>query len=222
MLSGILSTHARSIEWGTEVNDILLDSNGSAFTGSYIFEIGSFGSTFIPTEVNMDEWAANWKVFDRGIDGNGWNPTDQFASGIANLQSDGTSDFYTPSTLSPIFTSGEQGYMWVFKTNTTYESGLEWALITNSSADGLGSDNWTFPSHSDQTGLPLEWYCSNASAVIFGGLDGVQGPGDHAASPGAFCIQTHTIVSVPEPTSSMLLAAACGQLLLTRRRRQTR
>lgn len=207
---------ARSIDWGGAVGDSLFDSGGNILDSTYIFEMGSFGSSFIPSELNMDLWLSNWKVFDRAIEGNGWNSTDQFIASSANLLLNGTSS-ESPPLPSNFFAQGEQGYIWAYKANQTYAAGLEWALITNNSLDGNSANDWLFPAHSDQTGLPLQWRLSTASTPIFGGLNDLSGAGDYSSTPALFDLQTATTV-VPEPGSA-LLVAVCGFLIQLRRRR---
>lgn len=206
---------ARTITWGSSVGDLLVDSSGTALDDSFKFELGSFGS-FVPTESNMELWEANWKPFDTAtvLDG-GWNPAEPFFSGSANLNMDGTTS-NTPF-LSPVFAEGEQGYLWVYNTRTMAYNFTEWALITNTSADGNLLDDWTFPAPSDQTGLPLQWRLSNATSVPYGGLNTVQGPGDYTADPPGFDLQTHSVI--PEPSPALLVLLAATALTASRRRR---
>lgn len=214
LLLGAGSSHARTITWGDAVGDTLLYSAGGNLGDDVIFELGSFGS-FTPTTSNMDQWVANWKVFDQAVAGAGFNSAESFFDSTATVNADGTSSAAPP--LSPfVFNQGEQAYIWAFKVDKTLANGGEWALITNDATDGSSLDDWLFPSHSDQTNLPLEWRLSNASDVIFGGLNSVQGPGDHNSNPVTFDLQLHAIV--PEPGSGLLLGAAVAALGLRRRR----
>lgn len=209
--------HARTVDWGGAVGDSLFTSAGSIFDDSMIFELGSFGTSFTPTDLNMDQWLTNWKVFDRATAGNGWNSTDQFIASSANLTTSGTSS-ESPPLPSFTFAQGEQGYIWAYKTDQTYAPGLEWALITNNGSDGISTNDWLFPAHSDQTGLPLQWRFSTASTPIFGALNNVQGAGSFSTDPVGEQLQTHTVAAVPEPGGALLIAAA-GLMVRLRRRR---
>jgi hypothetical protein len=181
---------SRTISWGTSVGDILLDSSGSALDAGMIFELGSFG-TFVPTGTNLDLWAANWKPFDRAVSNDGWSAPAQFVTSYATLQSDGTSSS-SPPLPSFTFATGEQAYFWAYKSSQAFGPGLEWALVTNDATNGT-ADDWKFPEHSGQGSLTLDWRLSDATTVVFGALNNVQGPGVHSATPGAVNLQTHTI-----------------------------
>ena len=210
--------HARTITWGDAVGDTLLYSTGGNLGNDVIFELGSFGS-FTPTTSNMDQWAANWKIFDQAQapSTSGFNSSEGFFSSTATVNADGTSSASPP--LSPfVFGQGEQAYIWVFKADKglSLTGGGEWALVTNDSTDGNAFDDWLFPSHSDQTNQPLDWRLSIATDVIFGGLNDVQGAGDHNSNPVTFDLQLHALV--PEPGSAVLLGVAVASLGLRRRR----
>lgn len=213
------SVQSRSIDWGGAVGDSLFESGGAVFGADMVFELGSFGSTFTPDSTNLDQWLANWKVFDRATAGNGWNPTpgEQFFTSIANLETNGTSS-ESPPLPTYTFNQGEQGYIWVYKTNQTYAEGLEWALMTNNGSDGISGNDWLFPAHSDQTSLPLQWRLSTASTPVFGALNDQQGPGVFTNNPPQIDLQTHTIAPIPEPGSALLLGL--GAIPFLRRRRK--
>jgi hypothetical protein len=215
------SAQARSINWGSAVFDSLYYSGGATLDENMIFEVGSFGS-FVPTEANMDLWSANWKVFDQATVANErWNVADAFVSSSANVTASGQSNTAASLGLPPnVFAPGELGYIWAYSGNQTYQAGLEWALVTNTSSDGNSVDDWLFPVHSDQQSLPLEWRLSTASSVVFGGLNDVDGAGVYSEA-GSYQLQTHTIAAVPEPSASLLTSIA-GLLLASRRRRSAR
>lgn len=207
---------ARTIDWGGAVGDTLVTSTGTPLTDSFVFELGTFGS-FVPTEANLDQWAANWKIFDHAIApaANGWDSALGFFTGSATLQTNGTSS-NSPPLPQFTFAQGEQAYIWVYN-SLTISSLTEWALITNNGLDGNPLDDWTMPSHSDQTLQPLDWRVSNATDVPFGGLNDDEGPGDYTVDPGVFQVQTHT---VPEPGTALLIGI--GGLVFQFRRRLRR
>src|SRR3569623_704057 len=196
--------HARTITWGDAVGDTLLYSAGGNLGDDVIFELGSFGS-FTPTTSNKDQWAANWKIFDQAQapSPSGFNFSEGFFDSTATVNADGTSSASPP--LSPyVFNQGEQAYIWVYRTDKSLplDGGGEWALVTNNATDGNALDDWLFPAHSDQTNQPLDWRSSIATDVVFGGLNSVQGAGDHNINPVTFDLQLHI---VPEPGSALLL-----------------
>ena len=215
LLGTAVSSHARTITWGSAVGDTLLYSAGGSLGDDVTFQLGSFGS-FVPDATNMNQWQANWKVFDQAAapSTSGFNSSEGLFSSTATLNADGTSSAgLSPST----FAQGEQAYIWAFKTDQSLVNGGEWALVTNDAAtDPNAANNWLFPAHSDQTNLPLDWRISNATDVIFGGLNSVQGAGDHNSNPVVFDLQLHAIV--PEPGSALLACVAALGLGLRRRR----
>lgn len=210
-------TNARNISWGSQPFDLLFDSSGNALDASFTFEIGSFANGFNPTSSNMVHWAANWEVFDRATDGDGWSPANQWFTSVANLKADGTSESSPP--LPPyVFAENDIGYMWIYN-SLTFDPLSEWALVGNTFADANAADDWLFPSPADQsTPSSVTWSLTNASEVIVGGLNNNQGDGNFAVNPGTFSLQTSV---VPEPGSVLLLAAA-GLLMRLKRGRTRR
>ena len=95
---------------------------------------------------------------------------------------------------------------------------MEWLLYTNDSSDGDATDDLIFPSYQGQNPATLEWTVENASAVVFGGLNDTQGPGQYDSPSGGFELQTHTI---PEPGSALFLSALVAGAALIRRRRRS-
>ena len=205
---------ARTIEWGNAAGDTVVNSAGVPLDDTFIFELGSFGA-FLPTSANLDQWAANWKVFDRALAPaiDGWNSVDGFFSSAATVNAGGVSS-ESPPLPAFTFAENEQAYGWVYN-GLTIDALTEWALFTNNSLDGNALDDWLFPAPGGKTDMPLEWRLSQANAVPFGGINDVEGPGGYTVDPGVFDLQTHT---VPEP-SGFLLAAAAGLLALLRRRK---
>lgn len=216
VLFGFGVTPARSItiDWGGAVFSTLVDSTGAALDNSYIFELGSFGS-FVPTGENMDQWVSNWKVFDRAQApaASGWNSTFSYFSSSATLEAGGVSS-ESPPLLPYTFAANEQAFIFVYNT-LSFDYLSEWALITNNGLDGTSSNDWRFPLPGDKTDMTLEWRVSNASTVIYGGANDVQGAGNYTVDPGTFDLQTHV---VPEPAGTLLIGIT-GFLALLRRRR---
>ena len=207
---------ARTIVWGTDVNSLLIDSSGALLDSSYTFELGSFGS-FMPTSNNLDEWLANWKVFDRATapGANGYNPTAGYVSRSAVLEADQT----TANTSLPqdvTFQQGEQAYIFVYQ-GLDLNSVFEWALVTNDSSDGNSADDWLFPVSDTRSPDALDWKINGATTAVFGGENGVQGPGDYTGTQPGFVLQTAG--AVPEPGSALFILLS-GLLLHFRRKRR--
>lgn len=219
------SAQATTINWGTYISptSYLFDSAGTNLDDTYVFELGSFGS-FVPTAANESSWLANWKPFDRATApfSSGWNSSIGNVAHSATLQTDFTSDSTTvPHTYT--FATGEQAYIWAYKDingnfSPTPGVGMEWALVTNDSSDGVVADNWTFPVPSGHVVSTLDWRIEDATATPFGGLNNVQGPGGFSNTPTDFILQTHTVAAVPEPGSAILLTL--GLLVRTMRFRR--
>ena len=217
------SMQARTINWGSASFDRLFTSTGAPLDDSFTFELGTFG-TFVPTEFNMSQWEANWRVFDRATAANGkWNSASSFFESYANLNDNGTS---SSSEANPgsLFAQGEQAYIWTFNTLQLTHGLTEWALVTNNSLDSNSADDWKFPPPTDHSLTPLEWRIGGdplssmgpANDVPFGGVNSQQGPGSYTADPQPFDLQTHTLA--PEPGSALLIGML-GLLVPFRRRR---
>lgn len=211
------SANASTVFWGSNFNDNLFDSTGAPLDTTYSFEIGSFGS-FTPTYQNVDQWVANWKVFDRAFDpdANGWNAVDQFfVATVDHTLSGGSSSL--DANPSDVFTQGETAYLWVYNSKTILPTS-EWALVTDGISTGDTGDDWIFPDPANVLGS-FNWNLSDANSAIVGGANGVQGAGTFSTTPGVFSLQTAV---VPEPGSALLLLAAAATHFIRRVRRLSR
>jgi hypothetical protein len=217
---------AATINWSSDFEDDLFNSTGATLDGTFSFEIGTFGALFIPTLANIDQWTANWKVFDRVYDPTpldpgdgdpeGWNIPSQFFVGSAEHNAFAGSDS-PDANPGDVFNQGEIGYLWIFNSKD-YLIGPEWALLGNTSSAGDLGNLWVIPDPTDPPGTSYEWKLSDADTTVFGGANGIQGPGDYTVTPGSFSLQT---AAVPEPGSALLIVIAGTCLGLSRRRRCT-
>ena len=201
------TAQGRTIAWGSEIDSILLDSSGVAMDASYTFELGTFGG-FVPTAANMDQWLANWKVFDRATAPVSFNTSAGWVSSSATLEADMTS---SRSDLPQYtYSVGEQAYIMVYDSLSFTEPGTEVGLVTNK--------DWLMPTSDTHSPDTRDWRINMAGTAVYGGLNNTQGPGEHSADPAIFVLQTHTsALPVPEPGSALLLVVA-GALVRRRRR----
>ncbi len=204
---------ADTVNWGSSFGGVHVESDGDALLATFTFEIGTFGSTFIPDETNVDLWSANWKVLDAATYNDTLNIfTDSFDL-LDHPTLPGQVVSNSPDADPVNFSQGEQVYIWVYNTDTA-APGSEWVLITDN--DGAGGDDWVIPDPDDQTIDPVQWRVSTATQVVFGGLNDVSGPGERTGGPPLFDLQTHTFV--PEPSGALLVGCGLGVLALRRRR----
>ena len=205
---------AVTMVWGNEIDSINVASDGStALDSSFTAALGTFADGFVPTAGNTADWGDHWLEF--GVA--------DYAAGDGYFSGTGT---LSGNETRPV---GTQLFVWIRNTMTP-EQGAEWFLATDDSSDGNAGDNWTVPdvSGTDQTTRPAFYTvsCSPADAmnVIFGGMSGtgseVQAGGLYADPAGTWCLQTHALAAIPEPSAVVLGAAAAG-LLFTRRKRAT-
>jgi hypothetical protein len=203
-----------TINWGSEFGSVNVQSDGGTrVSADFTIQLGTFDTGFAPSGANAGLWASNWNVIDEVLPG-------QHNSDFGYF----TSELDLQNNNSP-FNLGAQVYVWMFNDQLA-QVGSEWLLYTNDSTDNTPGDNWIIPAApgSQQT-PPLSWRVSNASHVVFGGLDpdrtGATVPsfGDGIGTPPQvpFNLQTHTFI--PEPSAAALGGLAALYLLRRRRPR---
>lgn len=213
---------AATINWGSDVNSILVTSAGAQLDTSFSFEIGTFTLGFVPTFHNTNQWEANWMVFDRAFDPTpgdpndgdpeGWNTIDDFFVSSAQHLGTGASDS-TYADPGDVFSMGAVAYLWVYNSKSIVPSS-EWALVTDASLTGDTGNDWIFPDPNDLSGS-LEWKLADADMALVGAVNGNRGEGDFTVDPGVYQIQTHV---VPEPGSVMLVMLALFGRAVRRKR----
>ncbi len=180
----------------------LFDNYGSQLDGSYSFLLGTFGSSFVPTLANIDQWESQWKLLSEGA----WFPGTQEFGNSFTFNSDGTVQGLPGSA---VFGAGEQAYLWV-------RNSSQWALVTDKFA-GLDGDVWTLPNPAVGPGSGYLWSLATADTPVIGGVNGIQSGTPYAFDPGSnFALQTAV---VPEPASALLVLAAGCLVRLVRSRR---
>lgn len=208
------------IDWGSStIVDTITDSTGAPISSStYAIELGGFSSGFVPTQANVDDWLANWQVFDAVTDpdsdsgdffiaGSG---TDARFAGTDFLDIDQTS-LSEDGNGTDIFAVGSQAYVFIRNSDVTNPNS-EWLLYTSQSGE-----DWEFPAvQGGQTQVPLTWFAGEADEVVFGGIHDAAGPGEFTSTGTDFLLRTHTFV--PEPSTALLVLAASCALGCRRRR----
>ena len=205
---GSVSSRADSISFGTQLGSNLYESDGvTKLDGTFTFQLGVFDG-FTPTASNTSLWDANWKPYDRAIDGEGFNPASGFVNHTTTLKSDGTA--VAPFDLDGYVFFNQQPYVWVFNDKVGYANS-EWALYTDAA--------WSFPGSSAANNVTTHSFrVEDAGTVVFGGINDTSSDGGTATFvPATFTIQLH---AVPEPTVGGLLVLTFGGALLRRNRRR--
>jgi hypothetical protein len=239
--SGIAGT----VTWAGGAADQFFNPYGTTLDGSYWFELGTFGSSFTPTDANKDQWAANWKVFDRAssdilidpvdegvlvgnpIDdspGQRWNPSGGILSGgilSAKGWIDDTTGKITTNkfnTLTSLDAQAQTTKYLAADANYDFRTQAAYIWIFNDRT-AVFTSNWgLFTSTS-----PTPWVfpstpdptCGCLIADFY--LRDINSPvGPPVSQPPLGTILTLT--PVPEPGSAILILAA-GIILLIKRRR---
>lgn len=197
---------AQQLNWGSEIGSSLVDSTGAVLDHTFVFELGTFASGFTPAVGNVDDWAANWLVFDQASYNSGLG---YFTSTVL-MEDDGTSDSPFATLGAPSF-EGLDAFLWIRNDDDPVE-GSEWLLTR--------ADSWVFPNAIPgccDNGVPIEWSVSDleiANVPVWGNQDGIEGAGAYTTT-GGYTLQTYTFV--PEP-GSLLLTVMAGCLALRRKR----
>lgn len=225
-IAGFSQQH--QIDWGTSAaTDKIITSDGSAITLSeFTIELGGFGGGFVPTAANVDQWVANWQIFDavtdpdtdtsgpKGTTADGFvtgpgGPTDARFVGTGFLEADQTSSSEDANGIDT-FGPNQQAYVFIRNRDVADEF-AEWLLYTSETGD-----DWEYPTVSGgQPATPDSWFVAEADSAIWGGVNGIVGEGEHTDVSTDFILRTHTFV--PEPSSALLFLL--GGLSLLRRRR---
>jgi hypothetical protein len=192
---------AQTLNWGSAAFSDLYDSEGNELDGSFVFELGTFDTSFIPTDENVDFWFANWRVFDTA------------AYVAENGVFTGTEKIHEVSNYESLF-AGLDAYIWV-RNGTTPGPQTEWFLARKST----GPDAWVFPNLTPgccPNGEVTQWSISTLGSEdpVWGNQGGNLGGGEYSVT-GNFDLQTHV---VPEPASSMMALMAAAVCVLRRRR----
>jgi hypothetical protein len=204
-------SRGQTINWGSEVSSVVVNSKGAALDKSYVFELGAFRSGFTPDKSNIGDWYLNWNAFDQAA----YNKDFGYFTSSAMMEDDGSSSSAYRTPGAPSF-EGLEGYLWI-RNNEKQGVGTEWLLAR--------AGDWIFPKATPgccDNGLPIDWSVSDLTSKdtpIYGSQGGTPGPGASAVT-GYFTLQTYTFA--PEPSSSLLLVLGGLSLALKRRRVKSR
>jgi hypothetical protein len=216
------SAQASTITWGTDPDSLLFQTSGLVMDNTFTFELGTFGTTFVPTATNYNDWLANWKRLDRATGGpfgnGGFVSGNGTVSGITGV-GDGADSFdHTDNiTTSPFgdssatFAAGERAYVFAYN-NLNPIPGTQWALLSNPA--------WLMPQSNSHNSNTIDWNINTQGIATLGGTQSNYNAGLRSANPGVFDLQTATFPTapVPEPGSALLIGSI-GMLGLLRRRR---
>lgn len=200
--------HAQTLNWGSPVGTVVVDSNGDGVDDSFVFELGAFSLGFTPNETNIEDWALNWMVFDT----TSYNPTFGYFTSTVNVISDVSGNVTSNNpNASPGNFAGLVAYLWVRNEDMPGKN-TEWLLVR--------ANNWTFPLAAGDccNTSVIEWSVSDlntGNTPLYGSQGGQEGPGfhPHTSTSG---LQTHTFI--PETSSTTLGVVAFAVTLLRRRR----
>lgn len=194
---------AVSIAWGnsTLFSETSNTSDNTVFTdGDANFALGIFGNGFVPTAGNINDWSANFVIFDQApIVGNAFG-------GSADLND------------NTVFPAGEQFYILGINGSFGASGDVIPASITeaflgtaSNSAMGIGSNNFLVPDAATApNGLQTNFFVEGEFFAPVVGSVNTDAAGDPTGGV--------TFAAIPEPSSAMLLLVsfACG-LSLRRR-----
>jgi hypothetical protein len=203
-LSGTTALTAQTLDWGNDVFGDVVDSTGAPLDATFIFELGAFDAGFTPDESNVNDWIANWNVFDRA----GFNASAGYFASSVRMLPDGRSDSPYLTEDSGSF-EGLNAYLFVRNSDLPVPL-TEWLLVR--------APDWIFPVADDccPGQLSIEWALSDVDGTpVFGSVEGDPGAGV-VGVPGVHDLQTYTFV--PEPGTALL--AALGLLFAISRRQR--
>ena len=226
MSSGLFAQSPLQIDWVSNIgNQPIITSDGSAATLSeFSFELGGFANGFVPTSSNIDQWVANWQVFDAITEGDSdsndiFNTSTASFAGTGFLNVDQTS-LSEDSNGIDTFGPGQQAYIFVRNMDDILNPDTEFLLFT--SQEGV---DFEFPEVSGQQQQPnLLFNVGEVDTVLFGSVNPdptdpnnvIVGDGFFTDTSTDFLLRTQSLI--PEPSTSLLFLGA-GLSLLVRRRK---
>ncbi len=144
-LAGLPLGAQTTIIWYSDAGMTNLTSGGIPLDSQFVFELGVFDTSFIPTSGNTDQWAAHWHAASR---------TPYI---VANSRYAAT---FTPTDNVAPFTVPTPAYVWGFRGDA---ASSEWILFRNPS--------WTWPSAASFPSS-VNWWAKDAtlSDIVVGSI----------------------------------------------------
>ena len=116
-----ISCHGGSIQWGSGINDTLLNADAAQMPSNFLWELGTFGTSFTPTEHNLTLWQANWKPVEQanwgaGANGGWWTEESHFAGNSTTGYTwvPGAAPDPAPGSNANTWAAGERFYIWAY------------------------------------------------------------------------------------------------------------
>lgn len=146
-----LDCQAERIRFFSAPNQTNQTSSGQALDHGFAFELGVFANGFVPSQANVAQWAANWRV---ATDDDGHPARDVYNPTTRRFDAEHVvTDNHAP------FTVGAAAYVWGFRGGVGTS---EWILFRK--------PTWTWPAPNPLNPLPLEWDVADAVAEV-GSID---------------------------------------------------
>ncbi len=146
--SQLLAEQKAIIEWGSDAYSHATDSSASNIDESFIFELGSFNSSFNPSD--RSTWAASWNSVDRTT----FNEDGNFFQQTSTLDQ---------SNIPP--SQNSRPYIWGYRNR---DGSAEWILLSN--------PNWAWPTPTNlNLPIPTRFLVSEATTIETGFLDPTSG-----------------------------------------------
>jgi hypothetical protein len=123
------------IPWNSPAGAVNRNSLGAAMDATFVFELGVFTGSFVPTAANTAEWAANWNMAD----------SSRYDSATARYAS-----VHNATGNAAPFTVGKPAYVWG-------RSGSQWILFR--------APSWTWPDASFPSPALNPWTANAASVT---------------------------------------------------------
>ena len=142
LLASGLSRASIEVSWFANAGVANVDSGGSLLTSDYTFELGAFTGSFVPTEANINNWAANWVGLGRTT----YNQQVMAFSGAVLLSSNDAP-----------FQAGSGAYIWGYNNSNPQE----WILMSHSS--------WLWPNVGGFGSFPVGFNASQPGVVAVTG-----------------------------------------------------
>jgi hypothetical protein len=136
----------RQIDWYSAASATNLTSQGAVMDGTFVFELGVFAGSFVPTSSNTADWKANWRPAPGQR--RAYDPLLKKYSGTILVEE-----------AYPGFSEGKAAYVWGFN---AHGDGKEWILFRG--------DTWEWPAPDPLNPTPLEWQAVAANQVVVGSV----------------------------------------------------